>query len=253
MEYNAGDYANCGDPTTYEQVPCSPFRTQLIRSPIYEIDPALRQRDWRWIADRYYNVRVTDDLELFFVDTSPFIQEYYNYSWAYDVVGGLANQSTEAQLAFVENALAESTATWRFMVGHHPMYSNGFDGGYAEVREAFQPLIDRYNVTAYLNGHDHSMQHIALDGMHYITSGAGSLTQPGFTPRHPALFEYDQPGFTAYRVNSTGVTMYFFDGEGNGLYNYTIPREEGLEDDGARILAFDGGITVHQPNQTFTV
>ncbi len=237
MDYT--DTVGCGSSTDYEQQQCPLYRRQIIRSPEYQIDPRLRERDSRWYADRYYSVRITDDIEIFFADTSVFVTEYYEQSWAYDVQGGLAYQDPEEQLAFLDGALANSTAVWKFIVGHHPIHSNGFSGGYPEVAAALDPLIEQYNVTAYLNGHDHSMQHIIADAgglsTSYFTSGAGSVTHKGFTPREPALFESDVPGFTAFVFDTEGVTAYFFDGNGTGLYNYTIPLPQA--DEGAPLLA----------------
>ena len=167
--------------------------------------------DPRWYANRFYSVELTPDIEIFFADTSVFVSEYYQYSWAYDVEGGLAEQDPEEQLAYLESALANSTATWKLLLGHHPMHSNGYNGGYEEVTQALDPLIRRYNVTAYFNGHDHSQQHIVSEDVHYFTQGAGSVTHQGFVPREPALFESDLSGFTALRFDPESLVVYFFD------------------------------------------
>ena len=221
MDYT--DTVGCGSAFDFEQVQCMPYRRQITRSPEYQVDPRLRERDPRWFADRFYSVRITDDIEVFFADTSVFVEEYYQYSWAYDVEDGLVYQDPYEQMDFLENALANSTAVWKFIVGHHPIHSNGFNGGYPDVSVMLMPLIEMYNVTAYLNGHDHSMQHIVSDETHFFTSGAGSVTHEGFTPREPALFESDESGFTAIVFDPEGATVYFFDDNATGLYNYTIP------------------------------
>src|ERR1700690_841579 len=49
----------------------------------------------------------------------------------------------------------------------------------------FKPLLDRYGVRAYFNGHEHNLEHIAVDGVHYLTCGAGSAPNPGGTPPPP--------------------------------------------------------------------
>ncbi|QDZ22618.1 metallophosphoesterase [Chloropicon primus] len=221
MDYT--DTTGCGSQVLDEQRMCLPYRSQMKRSPLYQTDPRLRQRDQRWFADHFYSVRVSEDLEVFFVDTSVFISEYYQYSWAYDVEGGLAEQNPEEQLAFLDGALASSNAKWKVLVGHHPMHSNGFSGGYEEVTDVLEPLIKVHNVSAYFNGHDHSQQHIVSDGVSYFTQGAGSMTHKGFVPREPALFESDLPGFSAIVYDEDDVRVYFFDDNANGLYNYSLP------------------------------
>jgi len=230
MDYT--DTSSCGSEEEKEQRQCLLFEQQMKRSPLYQIDPSLRKRDPRWFADRFYSVVLSPNIEIFFADTSVFVSEYYNFDWASDVKGGLAEQDPKEQLAYLESALANSKATWKLLLGHHPMHSNGYNGGYEEVTQALDPLIRRYNVTAYFNGHDHSQQHIVSEDVHYFTQGAGSVTHQGFVPREPALFESDLSGFTALRFDPEALGVYFFDDQANGLYNYTIPRssEQSLED-----------------------
>ena len=112
------------------------------------------------------------------------------------------------------------------------------------MTQALDPLIRRYNVTAYFNGHDHSQQHIVSEDVHYFTQGAGSVTHQGFVPREPALFESDLSGFTALRFDPDSLVVYFFDDQANGLYNVTIPRppeNSESDSDGAVALDFSGG------------
>jgi len=228
------DTTGCGSKEEKEQRQCLLFGRQMERSPLYQMSPRLRARDPRWFEDRFYTIKV-NDIEILFADTSVFVSEYYQYPWAKDVKGGLAQQDPKEQLAYLESALADSTATWKLLLGHHPMHSNGYYGGYEEVTQALDPLIRRYNVTAYFNGHDHSQQHIVSEDVHYFTQGAGSVTHQGFVTREPALFESDLSGFTALKFDPESLVVYFFDDQGNGLYNYTIPRPPGEEssEDGA--------------------
>ena len=207
---------------SYEMVACSPYRSQIKKSPLHLIDPKLREREPRWYADRYYLVKAAPYVDIIFLDTSVFVQEYYNQSWAYDVEGGLSTQDPDAQLAFLREALQNSTANWKIVVGHHPLYSRGFSGGYADMRDALEPLFQEYNVTAYLNGHDHSLQHLNQNGIHYFVSGGGSLTHSGFPGSTPTLFEYDRPGFAAYAFTPENMIVYFFDDNANAIYNRTI-------------------------------
>merc|ERR1712070_1121529 len=39
------------------------------------------------------------------------------------------------------------------------------------------PIFQKYGVAAYLCGHDHHMEHLERDGMHFFVSGAGSKTR----------------------------------------------------------------------------
>jgi hypothetical protein len=196
----------------------------------------MRERDPRWFSDSFYSVRITEDLEVFFADTSVFVEDYYQYSWAYEIQEGLAFQDPEEQLLFLRAAMGNSTADFKFLVGHHPIYSNGFNGGYTDVGEALVPLIDEYGIVAYINGHDHSQEHIIKNETNYFTSGAGSLTYKGpWVERDPARFENNDPGFMAFVFDEEACTAYFFNDNATGLYNYTMPRPSLSEEDQARV------------------
>eukprot|EP00752_Nemacystus_decipiens_P008688 g7755.t1 len=74
----------------------------------------------------------------------------------------------------LERLLAASTATWKVLVGHHPLYSAGHHGSAKEtapLRAALLPLIDRYGVDLYACGHDHIAQHV-------VPTGGGVASSP---------------------------------------------------------------------------
>jgi len=95
------------------------------------------------------------------------------------IVGLDSTDITNAdQLAFVEQTLATSTATWKVIAVHHPPYSAGYQGSSLDVREAISPLAVRYGVQLVLSGHDHDYQRSELiAGVTYVVSGAGSGTR----------------------------------------------------------------------------
>ena len=82
------------------------------------------------------------------------------------------------QLAWLEETLAQSDATWRIVALHHPPYSAGYQGSSTDVRAVFQPVFERYGVQLVLSGHDHDYQRSTpINGVTYIVSGAGSGTR----------------------------------------------------------------------------
>jgi acid phosphatase len=85
-------------------------------------------------------------------------------------------------------------------------------------------LLDRYGVHAYLNGHEHNQEHIAVDGVHYITCGAGSATTSVVTPP-PGQFASDHHGFTTMRLEVHGLGFSLIDDSGSTLYQAPIPRQ----------------------------
>jgi hypothetical protein len=72
--------------------------------------------------------------------------------------------------SWLEEALRTSTARWKFVVGHHPIWSSSgskFEQGRA-LREMILPAMCRY-ADAYLVGHDHTLEiHTVHDRQHTV-------------------------------------------------------------------------------------
>ncbi|HEX3408150.1 MAG TPA: metallophosphoesterase, partial [Caulobacteraceae bacterium] len=95
-----------------------------------QLDYARTSPRWRLPA-RWRSFRETAPdgatVEVFVLDTSPFISDYYADGAKKVKVAG---QDTAAQLAWFEAALTRSSADWKLVVGHHPIWStNETPGG----------------------------------------------------------------------------------------------------------------------------
>ncbi len=78
------------------------------------------------------------------------------------------------QLAWLEQSMAEqASATWKIVVGHHPMRSYGHYGDQDWMLKQVRPLMKGADL--YACGHDHDLQIIGHpeDGFHCIVTGAG--------------------------------------------------------------------------------
>uniref|UniRef100_A0A915JYW1 Calcineurin-like phosphoesterase domain-containing protein n=1 Tax=Romanomermis culicivorax TaxID=13658 RepID=A0A915JYW1_ROMCU len=53
-----------------------------------------------------------------------------------------------------------SRSHYLFVVGHYPVVSAGFHGNNKCLKQYLSPLLFAYNVTAYISGHDHTLQHL---------------------------------------------------------------------------------------------
>ncbi|MCB9295633.1 MAG: metallophosphoesterase family protein [Lewinellaceae bacterium] len=62
----------------------------------------------------------------------------------------------EAQAKWLEGVLSNNPNRWTIVTQHHPVYSTARGRDNEEVREAFQPLFEKYGVDLVLQGHDHS-------------------------------------------------------------------------------------------------
>jgi len=60
-----------------------------------------------------------------------------------------------------------------FVSMHHPPFSVSLHGGQEELREAWTPLFEKYQVAAVFSGHDHVYSRAEKNGVRYFVSGGG--------------------------------------------------------------------------------
>jgi len=193
--------------------------------PQAQLDYAERHPRWRMPA-RYYTV--AEDLaegqavRFYFIDTSPLITEYRDQPKMATEIRG---QDSEAQLRWLDQTLEHSDEAWKIVVGHHPVYSGGEHGTQAELVERLLPLLRKHNVPVYVNGHDHDLQHLERDGMHFFNTGAGSqVREPGAIKG--TRFARGLPGFLSMSISSERLCAEFYGSNGALLYRTDVPRAE---------------------------
>ena len=105
------------------------------------------------------------------------------------------------QLEWLEKTLAKSNATWKIVLAHHPLYSSGLHGSDEKLITMLSPLFKRYGVQLYINGHDHNYERTeVIDGMTYLTVGAGAKTRPMFSSKWTA--------YSAARLSFATIDVY---------------------------------------------
>ena len=89
------------------------------------------------------------------------------------------NADWSQQFIWLEKNLAASTATWKIVFAHHPLYSSGVHGSNRKLIAKLSPLFARYGVQLYINGHDHNYERTEpIEGTTYLTCGGGAKTRP---------------------------------------------------------------------------
>jgi acid phosphatase len=193
-----------------------------------QIDYSVKSHRWRMPARWYARSETAPDgarVDLFFLDTSPFISGYYK-DGAHKVK--VAGQDTAKQLAWFESALAASRADWKIVIGHHPVWPNrtsddGGEGASPDIRAKIDPILLKHRVPLYLNGHDHDLQHVAKNGTNYVCTGAGSKTRKACVMDGSDFCDLDS-GFITCSVNRAAIRLVYRDYKGAQLHVVDIPR-----------------------------
>ena len=195
--------------------------------PQAQIDYAKSSMRWR-MPSRYYKVAGADigapHVDLFVIDTSPLVHQYRDKVHS-AIAENVASQDVPAQLRWLDEQLGQSAAAWKLVIGHHTIYSGGSGhGDTPETKELIEPLLRKHHVQAYINGHDHDLQHLRRGGVDYVCCGAGSEVRP-VGAIEGTRFCAARSGFAAVRSSPDALTLEFRDFTGARIYRSTIPRD----------------------------
>jgi tartrate-resistant acid phosphatase type 5 len=196
-----------------------------------EIDYTNVDRKWN-MPDRYFSKIFfiggdsTKGVMFVFIDTTPLISEYYH-----GTDHSVRNQDTAMQRKWIEKTLGEAPAyvKWKFVVGHHPLWTGGGRmkaPESVEMKKLLRPIFEKYHVNAYICGHDHNLQYIKPDGFtHYFVSGAGSETARVMLHPEGGKFARSENGFMDFTITNDNMDVQVIGYHGEALYSTTISRE----------------------------
>lgn len=151
---------------------------------------------------------------------------------------------SQVYLKSIEDQLAKIAATnvpYILVAGHFPVWSISSHGPTKCLVENLRPLLHKYNVSAYLCGHDHNLQHLVDTYMgtpvNYILSGAANFNDNSTeneqnVPKNSlkffwglANFELIHGGLVVIDANKQRMVVTYFETNGKELYQTTIyPR-----------------------------
>ena len=135
---------------------------------------------------RWYALR-RGPVEFFFLDTN------MNARWQH-------------QLPWLRRALAASTAPWKVVVGHHPMYSSGFYGDDPAAIARLSPLFRQYGVQLYINGHEHHYERSrVLEGTTYLQVGGAGASLRAVVPNERSARALSRHSFA--EISATPTTL----------------------------------------------
>jgi hypothetical protein len=98
-----------------------------------------------------------------------------------------SNEKVEEQAVWLDKVLSTNPQKWTIVTFHHPVYSTAQGRDNKNIRDAWQPILQKHKVALVLQGHDHTY------GRKNVPTGL-----KGVDPR----------GGTAYVVSVSGPKMY---------------------------------------------
>ena len=128
------------------------------------------------------------------------------------------NARWQHQLPWLKRALAASTAPWKVVVGHHPIYSSGFYGDDPAAIARLTPLFRQHGVQLYLNGHEHHYERSRLiDGTTYLQVGGAGATLRAVVPGERSARAISRHSFAEITATPTTLEVNGWDDRGERI------------------------------------
>jgi hypothetical protein len=139
------------------------------------------------------------------------------------------SEISEAEAIWLDRAIGASTARWKVVYGHHPIFAperSAKSGAYMKYTQArLWPLL-RGRVDAYLCGHQHAMAHMdPQEGVHFFMSGGGGAPLGKVSEKAPgAVFAESTFGFLTLEADAATMKIAIFDTDGKAFDSEVISK-----------------------------
>ncbi|WP_430612921.1 metallophosphoesterase [Flavobacterium sp. JP2137] len=196
-----------------------------------QLDYSNLSRRWN-MPDKYYSktfsLKNGDKILMVFMDTNPYIKSYHDpESSMYE---NISAQDTAAQTLWLISQLQNKDAAikWKIVVGHHPLYSGGKRKKSPDTiafAAQFADIFDRYQVDAYLCGHEHDLQIIKPEGRYttQFLSGAASEVRPS-GQTEGTLFAQAEAGFMTFSISEKDMLIQVVNARGEIINTSEIKK-----------------------------
>lgn len=165
-------------------------------SPDAQIAYSAHSKSWRMPA-RYYSFRAGSALFVV-TDTEGWSREQLN--WVRETL---------------DRSAASPDIRWRIVIGHHPIFTSGThlnERRIGALREQLFPVLEAAKVDLYLGGHDHDLEHLVKNGIHFVICGGGGAHLRKFRRKVPeSVFQAVKNAFLDIRIDDQQVEVRFID------------------------------------------
>ncbi|MGB7563477.1 MAG: metallophosphoesterase [Prochlorococcaceae cyanobacterium] len=168
-------------------------------------DPQIAYRPFG-MKGRWYTLR-QGPVEFFMLDTN------VNANWG-------------RQLPWLQQALAASTAPWKVVVGHHPIYSSGYYGNDEAAQARLGPLFRRHGVQLYIDGHDHNYERTKpINGTTYLVVGGGGAYLRDVNPNRNTARAISVHSFAELSTSGNQLEIRAWDDTGRSIDRAVLGRD----------------------------
>lgn len=175
-------------------------------------------KDNRWIMPSNNYVMIYKNIKFIMIDTQ-LLDTQCTY-----IQDNITNNIIKYYIYnFIENELKNGNQ-YKIIAGHAGIYGAGEHGNCYELEKYLLPLLEKYNVSTYLHGHEHLLQHNKINNINFF--GCGTASKVSKTEKINFESEYTQKyfnkyGFCLHTIRNNNIINRFIDKNGNIIYEYT--------------------------------
>ncbi len=162
----------------------------------------------RWLMpNRYYSIsKILLDgtkIDFFFLDTE------------------LLFYGDAEQLVWIDESLSNSTAHWKIVLGHRPLYSYGSHGMNGALIARLQPILNN-RADLYMSGHEHDIQILGplYDVYHIVNGSAGSSRTTGVGDL--TIFAAGRTGFMGFLISNNELVCRVIETSSGVIYTQIL-------------------------------
>ncbi len=139
--------------------------------------------------------------------------------------GALTPQEKVDQARWLKAEMRKKTkAKWVWMVSHYPIFSETTSRGDkagARLLEAWSEHLRNKDISLYLAGHDHNLQHLQVDDYSpsFLVSGGGGASRYEVS-QSPRGFSMQSRGFNHIHVTEEKITVQIVNADGKRLHAF---------------------------------
>jgi predicted phosphohydrolase len=186
-----------------------------------QIDYTKKSNRW-YMPSNYFTEVIQNDgtsIRLIFIDSNPFITDYYTEKKYKDKVAG---QDTNKQKSWLDSIMKVDKSKYTIVVGHHPpLSSSPKHGGAGEIFNLLKQYNTKINLTLW--GHEHDLQHQKVkDFPDVFISGAGSECRKAGKNENTLFALGEVGGFALVEVTKEKIELKFINYKGEVVYSVKL-------------------------------
>ncbi|MBR9804404.1 metallophosphoesterase, partial [bacterium] len=131
------------------------------------------------------------------------------------LIGLDSNIDPKSQAVWLEEVLKNNPNRWTIVTHHHPIHSTSRGRDNAGLRDAWQPLYDKYGVDLVLQGHDHSYGRTAplerneTSGKQVVREQTGTVYVVSVSgPKQYSLKDYEEAEENPFESRGEDLQLY---------------------------------------------